>query len=172
MGWLSGTPNWFDKVKRKWPKNIPAPQVMDELERLRLGRGVSHDDFAMIYMWCWWHNEVAIRTTYIMGKRMYPQSDERSVVVGCFIPLAKAKIGFWYKDQEELIRVSLELYALEDVINELKRRHQLCADSFLTAENKHLMGAIEMILEKDKKSMEELFQVFDQSMERLKGKEK
>ena len=166
MGWFSGTPKWFDKVRREWPDNIPAPQVSDELERLRLARDVSHDDFAMIYMWCWWHNEVALRVSYVMLKRAKPGVDEKDYIATVFASLATKKIGLWYRDQEEIVQTFLKLESLEDVINELHRKHRSWADSFLTAGHKHLMGAIEIILEKNKKSMEELFLTFDQSMGR------
>jgi len=56
MGWLSGTPKWYEKVI-EMVNVLPDAYILDKhsinrLEDIRRSYNLSHDDFAEIYMGC------------------------------------------------------------------------------------------------------------------------
>jgi hypothetical protein len=95
---------------------------------------------------------------------MKPDSDERDIVASVFAPLATNKIDLWYRDQEEIVQTVLKLKSLEDVIVELRKRHQSWI-AVLSSSRQLLVKNIEAILEKHgSKSMEELFRIYNEAM--------
>jgi|GEM_PF-4434808 len=149
MGWLSGTPKWYDKTSYDFR---PDTELTQELEALRVKLNISHDDFGNAYMKCWWHHEAGMRMTYLTVKQMYKNSaaykayGEKALIAAAFVPAAQNKIGLWFKDNDEIINLSANLSSIDDAVKIMKERYYKFF-SILPPEVKNVINQIEKIME-------------------------
>jgi len=92
MGWLSGTPNWFDKIQADLR---PDESQMVRLEKLRKSIRADHNSFYVAYMNCeviirkiWWL-EYELVNGRIAGKLSSSRPSEKELLKEVFLSYVK-----------------------------------------------------------------------------------